>query len=61
MSHVDLGATPVASRLGGLRVSHADLEVYVYRMRTWSESECEGIVLAFYIWSNVDHVKCGRS
>ena len=54
-------------RVGGhmwirtLCMSHVDLEVYVRRMRTWSEFECEGRVLALYIWSEADHVECGRS
>ena len=41
-----------------LRMSHADLEVYACRIRTWSESKCEGRVLAPYIWLSADHVEC---
>ena len=48
-------------RIRTLRMSHADLEVYACRMQTWSESECEGRVLALYIWSKADYVECGRS
>ena len=42
-------------------MSHVDMEVYVCRMRPWSESECEGRVFALYIWLNADHVECERS
>ena len=42
-----------------LRMSHADLEVYACRMRTWSESACEGRVLTLYIWLEADHRECG--
>ena len=48
-------------RVRTICMSHADLKVYVCRMQTWSESECEGRVFALYIWSNANHVECGRS
>ena len=55
-----LGSTHVSCELWALRVLHENLGVYACCTWTWGESECEGRVLALYIWSSADHVECGR-